>query len=106
MKLKPIFIDGPLKGKEVEIERLTSIYIPVLIMADGIWNTKLSMTGEISQVRYEFFKFLILGHIIVIGTCENAGFLETRNHTPLDNELFDILVSDRGKQASYEMERR
>jgi hypothetical protein len=78
----PLYADGPLKGGDHKVA--AALLGPGLVFADLPGGT---------QVRYQFHRFMLLGRIIWVGA---VGPYETI----AEADLFDMLVSDRAKQAS------
>jgi hypothetical protein len=78
-------MDGPLKGGDFKVA--AALLGPGLVFADLPGGT---------QVRYQFHRFGLLGRIVWVGA---VGPYESIPEA----DLFDMLVSDRAKQASEEM---
>jgi hypothetical protein len=78
--INPIYADGPLKGEQFIPD---SVRHPVAMMDPA---------GE-SPVMYHFHRFALLGRVIWVGATCPADEIA-------DADLFDLIVSDRAKQAS------
>jgi hypothetical protein len=75
--ISPIYADGPLKGKDFKPESVRS----------GV----AALAGE-TPVYYQFHRFTLFDRIIWIGA---VGPIDSISK----DDLFDLIVSDRAKQA-------
>jgi hypothetical protein len=80
--VNPLYADGPLKGRDCTVS--AAHLGPGLVVGDLPSGT---------QVRYQFHRFGLLGRIVWVGA---VGPYETI----AEADLFDMLVSERAKQAS------
>ena len=76
--VRPLYADGPLKGRDFKPDQPTR----------GV----VAMDGE-NPVMYHFHKLVLLGRVIWIGAIGPVDEIA-------DDDLFDLIVSDRAKQAS------
>ncbi len=81
----PLYVDGPLKGGDFKV--------PATSLGHGL--AVMDIENE-ARIRYEFHRFALLGRIVWVGA---VGPYETI----AEADLFDLLVSDRAKQASEEV---
>jgi hypothetical protein len=81
--INPIYADGPLKGGEFKPPNLRSGVV-TMDPADGDYT------------RYSFHKFVLFGRVIWIGATGPVDEIS-------DADLFDLIVSDRAKQASEQI---
>lgn len=104
IKLTPIYVDGPLKGSsehEIFYNALsTGINVAVPFQGDkdkGLLAGTMQVFELPKTVRYRFFRFVLLGHVLWIGSIK-LRIEEVATEDML--ELFDTLITDRGKQAT------
>lgn len=81
--VNPLYADGPLKGGDFAV--------PASSLRSGVCT----LDGE-AQVLYHFRKFVLFGRIIWIGAIGPHEAIS-------DDDLFDLIVSDRAKQACEAM---
>lgn len=79
--ISPIYADGPLKDRDCAVPG----------SAHPLLNGVEAIDGE-SRVHYRLRKFMIFGRGIWIASVKRPDELT-------DAELFDVLISDRAKQA-------
>lgn len=77
--INPIYADGPLKGGDFK--------------APGAPPRAVAALDGENQVAYHFHKLLLFGRIIWVGSTGPVDEIS-------DDVLFDLIVSDRAKQAS------
>lgn len=80
--INPIYVDGPLKGSDCKPEHLRS----------GV----AALDGD-QRVYYQFHRFSLFDRILWIGA---IGPIDEISQA----DLFDVIVSDRAKQASEQAE--
>ena len=79
--VRPLYADGPLKGRDFKL--------------DGPFREVVTMDGE-NRVIYHFYRFFLLGRLIWIGSTVPQEEIS-------EADLFDLIVSDRAKQASEQL---
>lgn len=75
--INPIYVDGPLKGREFILHSVRAHVA--------------ALDGE-SQVAYHFHRLVLFGRVIWVGATGPVDEIA-------DADLFDLIVSDRAKQA-------
>jgi hypothetical protein len=81
--VSPLYVDGPLQGKDHPIERNRLTYGLVYHVANGTYE------GNVQTFSYHFHPFTLLGHAIWLGS-----LLTNLQAVPME-----VIVSERAKQA-------
>lgn len=94
--MRPLFVDGPWKGRDEEVST-DNIQRGLAVEDSGPDKAFGSRPNQ--PVIYHFHQFVLLGHVLIIGSVQTN--LQAIAFSDM-KDLFDVVTSDRAKAAQQQ----